>query len=128
MALNCQSAFVTIASLEIEPLVGFYCQLLGIQPQIYQAQAYAEFHLGGFRLGIFKPKETNADEFAHHQKTSISLCLEVENLEQAIAHLHHLGYPPSGAIITAAHGQEIYAYDPLGNRLIVHQSWHKSVW
>ncbi|MGL4502923.1 MAG: glyoxalase, partial [Planktothrix sp.] len=26
-----------------------------------------------------------------------------------------------GEIITAAHGREIYAYDPMGNRLILYQ-------
>ncbi len=51
----------------------------------------------------------------------MSLCLDVENLEVAIAHLTQLGYPPSGDIITASHGREMYAYDPDGNWLILHQ-------
>lgn len=53
---------------------------------------------------------------------AMSLCLEVRNLESAIAHLTALGYPPPGEILTASHGREIYAYDPAGNRLILHQS------
>ena len=46
----------------------------------------------------------------------------MNNLETAISHLTSLGYPPPGEISTASHGQEIYAYDPDGNRLILHQS------
>ncbi len=52
----------------------------------------------------------------------MSLCLEVSNLEDAIAHLKTLGYPPPGNISIASHGREIYAYDPDGNRLILHQN------
>jgi hypothetical protein len=52
------------------------------------------------------------------------MCLEVNNLEDVIAHLTDLGYPPPGEIAIASHGREIYAYDPDGNRLILHQS-HK---
>nr|WP_289501139.1 hypothetical protein [Gloeocapsopsis sp. IPPAS B-1203] len=52
----------------------------------------------------------------------MSLCLEVSDLENAVAHLTSLGYPPLGETLTASHGKEIYAYDPQGNRLILHQS------
>ena len=51
-----------------------------------------------------------------------AVCLEVADLERAIACLSELGYSPPGEIITASHGREIYAYDPTGNRLILHQS------
>ena len=43
------------------------------------------------------------------------------NLEAAIAHLDVLGYLPPGEIMTASHGREIYAYDPIGNRLILYE-------
>jgi hypothetical protein len=46
----------------------------------------------------------------------------VENLEQAIAHLTSLGFPPASEILLASHGREIYACDPDGNRLILHES------
>ena len=46
----------------------------------------------------------------------------VDNLERSINELAQLGYPPQGQITTASHGREIYAYDPDGNRLILHQS------
>ena len=52
----------------------------------------------------------------------MSLCIEVENLKEAIASLTALGYPPPGEIIEASHGTEIYAYDPANTRLILHQS------
>ncbi|MBA2747243.1 MAG: hypothetical protein H0U45_00545 [Tatlockia sp.] len=52
----------------------------------------------------------------------MSLCLEVEDLASAIAYLINIGYPPPGEIVTASHGKEIYACDPDGNRLILHQS------
>ena len=48
------------------------------------------------------------------------------NLEQAIACLTNLGYTPPGEIIEASHGREIYAYDPAGNRLILHQGKKKN--
>ncbi|EDX77907.1 hypothetical protein MC7420_7645 [Coleofasciculus chthonoplastes PCC 7420] len=35
--------------------------------------------------------------------------------------MSNMGYPPPGEIIVASHGREIYAYDPNGNRLILHQ-------
>ncbi len=52
----------------------------------------------------------------------MSLCLKVPDLEVAIAHLTRLGYPPPGEILTASHGREIYAYDPDGNWLVLHQA------
>ncbi|NJK38570.1 MAG: VOC family protein [Oscillatoriales cyanobacterium SM2_3_0] len=124
MPLSCHSAFVTIADPEIAPLVEFYRQILGFPPQIYQKQVYAEFQLGGFRLGIFKPKQTHEPEFANRARTGLSLCLEVENLDRAIAHLNQLGYPPPGEMITPSHGREIYGCDPQGNRLILHEASH----
>ncbi len=125
MMSNSQAAFVTLADPNIEPLVAFYTQLLGIQPQIDRLPSYAEFQLSGFRLGIFQPKPDNTSEFSHQTQTGMSLCLEVKSLETAIALLEKLGYPPPGEIITASHGREIYAYDPAGNRIILHQSFTK---
>lgn len=122
MVLQYQSALVTLAERNQEALVQFYSQLLGRSPQPYIPNVYAEFQLPGLRLGIFRPKETYLQEFANHSKSSISLCLQVNDLEQAIAHLNALGYPPPGEILTASHGREIYAYDPAGNRLILHQA------
>jgi predicted enzyme related to lactoylglutathione lyase len=113
------AALVTIASINF---VDFYAQFLGTTPQSYLPSIYAEFPISGLRLGIFCPKSTHRDEFGQPSCSGMSLCLEVANLEDSIDKLAQLGYPPSGKITTASHGREIYAYDPDGNRLILHQS------
>ncbi|MDJ0713083.1 MAG: VOC family protein [Prochloraceae cyanobacterium] len=121
MTFKYADAFVTIASDDFVTLVEFYSQLLGTEPNPTIAKVYAEFNLKGLRLGIFKPKENNQQEFADSAGSPMSLCIEVENLEEAIERLTEIGYPPPGKIIIASHGREIYAYDPAGNRLILHQ-------
>ena len=135
MVFQYTNAFVTIASVNCENLVNFYSKLLEQKPVILIPNVYAEFNLVSMRLGIFKPKNTNESEFeamsddkalSFYPKSKISLCLEVSNLEDAIAHLTALGYPPPGDISIADHGREIYAYDPDGNRLILHQAPRES--
>lgn len=121
MNFECSAAFVTLATTQLEKLVKFYTQLLDQPPQPHLPDRYAEFQLPGLRLGIFQPKQGNEAEFAG-TRGKISLCLEVENLEAAIAHLTALGYSPPGEVAIASHGKEIYAYDPDQNRLILHQS------
>ncbi len=118
---QCTAALVTLASVDFEKLVRFYTQLLAQEPKSYTPYVYAEFQLRGLRLGIFRPQQMNRSEF-EQAKSGMSLCLEVNDLKGAIAHLSALGYPPPGEILTASHGIEIYAYDPDGNRLILHQS------
>ncbi|MEH1945623.1 MAG: VOC family protein [Nostoc sp.] len=131
MVFQYTNAFVTIASVNFEKLVNFYTKLLEQKPVPLLPNVYAEFNLVSMRLGIFKPKNTNESEFEAmsddkplcvYAKSKISLCLEVSNLEDAIAYLTTLGYPPPGDISIASHGREIYAYDPDGNRLILHQA------
>jgi len=117
------TALLTLAFDRSEELVLFYTRFLRQEPVVHVPNSYAEFQLTGLRLGIFKPKENNRQEFQNQAKSGMSLCLEVRDLEGAIAHLTKLGYPPSGEILTASHGREIYAYDPAGNRLILHQTW-----
>ena len=116
------SALVTIASVNFDLLVEFYTQFLGVAPDRYIPAVYAEFPMSGLRLGIFRPKPSNQDEFGHPSHSGMSICLEVDLLEDLIDKLTQLGYPPPGQITTASHGREIYAYDPDGNRLILHQS------
>jgi predicted enzyme related to lactoylglutathione lyase len=116
------SALVTIASCNFDPVVDFYTKFLEIAPQPYRSNVYAEFGLPGLRLGIFCPKASNREEFSQSRQSGMSICLEVESLESAIDSLARLGYTPPGDITTASHGREIYAYDPDGNRLILHQS------
>ncbi|MBD2607562.1 glyoxalase/bleomycin resistance/dioxygenase family protein [Scytonema hofmannii FACHB-248] len=115
-------AFVTIATINLDALVKFYTDFFKKEPVKLMPNIYAEFQLTGVKLGIFKAKKTNESEFINSLKSKMSLCLEVSNLEDAIAHLTVLGYPPPGKITTASHGREIYAYDPDGNRIILHQS------
>ncbi|NET37096.1 MAG: VOC family protein [Cyanothece sp. SIO1E1] len=120
MTFQCRSALVTLAG--DEALIHFYTNLLSQTPARHIPGIYAEFQLPGLHLGIFQPKVDHRPEFAHQAKTGMSICLEVDNLVGAIAHLTTLGYPPPGEIIVASHGREIYAYDPAGNRLILHQT------
>ncbi|MBD2593483.1 VOC family protein [Nostoc spongiaeforme FACHB-130] len=122
MVLRYTEVFVAIATVNLENLVNFYTQLLSEKPSNLIPNVYAEFQLKSLRLGIFQPKQSHESEFAHSTKSKISLCFEVSNLESAIAHLTNLGYPPPGEISIASHGREIYAYDPEGNRLILHEA------
>jgi catechol 2,3-dioxygenase-like lactoylglutathione lyase family enzyme len=122
MVFQYTDAFVTIATINLEKVVTFYTVLLKEEPVKLIPNIYAEFQLSGVRLSIFKPKKSNESEFINSLKSKMSLCLEVSNLEDAIAHLSALGYPPPGEITTASHGREISAYDPDGNRIILHQS------
>lgn len=122
MVFQYTDAFVTLATIDIESLVLFYTDFLVNKPVKIIPNIYAEFQLSGVKLGIFKPKKTNESELINSLKSKMSLCLEVSNLEDAIAHLTVLGYPPPGEITTASHGREVYAYDPDGNRIILHQS------
>ncbi|HEY9629960.1 MAG TPA: hypothetical protein V6C84_21930 [Coleofasciculaceae cyanobacterium] len=129
MALQCSTVFVALADPDGKTLVRFYRQLFAQEPVWLVPEVYAEFQLPGLRLGIFKPSMIHRSEF-EGQAGSISLCLEVEQLEEAIAAVEqaftetrltgeHL-FP--GDILTSAHGREVYAYDPAGNRLILHEA------
>ncbi|NMG18377.1 VOC family protein [Brasilonema bromeliae] len=122
MTFQYTDAFVTLATFQIENLVGFYTQFLGIEPTTYIPNIYAEFRLPSFKLGIFQPKQIHFSEFENSAKSKVSLCLEVSDLESVIAYLSVLGCSPPKEVMTASHGREIYAYDPDGNRIIIHQS------
>ncbi len=121
MALTYTRAYIAIAALDITKTVDFYSKLLQLKPEKYLPNVYAEFDSKYLRLAIFKPKIDNITEFNNSQGSGMSICLEVVDLEDAIAFLTEIGYPPSGDIVTASHGKEIYAYDPPGNRLILYQ-------
>lgn len=122
----CSAAFVTLATPQLNGLTQFYEALLQVPPQLFVADVYAEFAIAGLKLSLFQPKAARQAEFATPNGAAISLCFEVEDLAGAIAHLTQLGCSPPGQIITASHGREIYAYDPDGNRLILHQSVYKT--
>ena len=114
-------AFVALASKQLDRQINFYSKLLQIEPNL-KTDSYAEFHLPGLRIGLFVPKASHANEFRSDTSGPMSLCLEVDDLEGAIAHLKTLGHAPPSEIMQTSHGREIYAYDPDGNRLILHQS------
>ena len=140
MPLHQTDALLTIAAAEFDRFVEFYRCLLSQEPSKWIPNSYAEFQLPGLRLGIFRPKIQNSFQVSGSVSTiaapskrdpsqpmhlpiqGMSLCLEVVDLKVAIAHLTALGYPPPGDIITASHGREIYAFDPGGNWLILHES------
>jgi len=116
-----QSAFITLASVNLAAQVEFYSAFLAIAPQPH-APTYAEFELPGLRLAIFSPKPSSAAEFTAANSGAMSICLEVNDLNSAIARLKDLGHSPPKEIMHTSHGDEVYAYDPDGNRLILHQS------
>lgn len=120
-SVGCTIAFVALASVNLERLVGFYSELLQQSARPHQRDRYAEFQLPGLRLAIFRPQADQVAQFAAPSSGAMSLCLEVVDLDEATLHLTRLGYPPPGPGLTAAHGREIYACDPDGNRLILYQ-------
>ncbi|WP_017661623.1 VOC family protein [Baaleninema simplex] len=119
--MNISEIFVTIASLNVDEMVGFYAHLFDCSPKTQILGKYAEFWMPGLKLVIFKPQKTHLCEFDDPARSGLSLCVEVDNLEDAIARLNDLGHPPPGDITVASHGREIYAYDLDGNRLILHE-------
>ncbi len=121
MSLQVAFGLTTIATLKLDQLAEFYAKLLDQEPTVQIPGVYCEFDIPGLKLGLFKPSSSNPSEFENAGRGTMSLCLEVADLEQAIAHLKALGSAPAGGIVTADHGREIYVYDPAGNRLILHQ-------
>ncbi len=125
MVLTYNRAYIAIAALDITKTIDFYSKLLQLKPEKYIPNVYAEFDLQQLRLAIFQPKIDNITEFNNSQGSGMSICLEVVDLENAIAFLSEIGYPPSGNIVTASHGKELYVYDPSGNRIILYQKNQK---
>jgi predicted enzyme related to lactoylglutathione lyase len=116
------TVFVALADVGDGLLVRFYQHLLQQDPIVHVPNVYAEFQLAGLRLGIFQPKASHQAEFDHGSSGSMSLCFEVTDLESAIDRLAAIGYPVTREITVASHGREVYAYDPAGNRLILHEA------
>ncbi|MBD1913570.1 MULTISPECIES: hypothetical protein [unclassified Leptolyngbya] len=133
MGFRYHAAFVALATPELERLVIFYRSFLGQPPVTFIPQQYAEFHLLQLRLALFNPKTEHRTEFVAPAGAALSICLEVEQLETAIAHLTSTyillqeqglwhDTVPLGELLTPSHGREIYAYDPDGNRLILYEA------
>jgi predicted enzyme related to lactoylglutathione lyase len=121
MSVQYSEIYLALASRNIDVLVNFYGELLGQTPEPWVPSRYAEFRLPGLKLAIFCPRSDHQDEFLNTSHGAISLCIEVEELEAAMATLKSLSQPPTSPIIMASHGREVYAQDPDGNRLILHQ-------
>jgi catechol 2,3-dioxygenase-like lactoylglutathione lyase family enzyme len=121
-----REAFIALATIDLDRSVAFYRDLTQQDPDVYISLVYAEFRLHGMKLGLFCPKESHRGEFGDSRGSGMSICWEVESLDEAIAHLTRMGYAPTTEISHASHGREIYVYDPDGNRLILHQSIAKT--
>ena len=121
MTLTYTRAYIAIAALDITKTIDFYSKLLQLKPEKYLPNVYAEFDYEQLRLAIFKPKIDNITEFNNFQGSGMSICLEVDDLENAISFLTAIGYPSSDNIVTSSHGKELYVYDPSGNRIILYQ-------
>lgn len=116
-----QRIWLTLAAPDFGSLVTFYRRILGQDPQVFQDDRYAQFDLPHLSLGIFKPHPNHQDQFSHSQGSPLSLCLQVDNLPETIAFLKTLGAHVDPDVYPSSHGQEVYAYDPQGNRLILYQ-------
>jgi len=131
MDFLCKEVFLALATSHLERATQFYSRVFAIAPTQKIPGVYAEFRLPGLKLGLFSPKAAHLPEFAQG-RGAMSLCLEVAQLEGAIAQVHaayevlpesdRATIPPTGEIITASHGREVYVYDPDGNRLILHEA------
>lgn len=118
---GCDRAVVAIADRAGGDLLAFYGGLLGTEPQRYQPGRYGEFTLpGGLVLAIFVPKPSAVPDFQGMGPGGMSLCLQVTDLQGAIARFEAAG-GSVGPIQTASHGQEVYGLDPQGNRVILYQ-------
>lgn len=111
---------LAIATNNLEEMEQFYTRLLQQEPTSHIRDSYVEYHLPELRLGLFRPRESNKTEFQQNTSTTLSIVLEVRDIDAAAAHFASVGCQP-GTIKDAFHGKEFYAYDPMHNRLIVHQ-------
>lgn len=102
-------------------MVEFYAELLQQSPDPYRPAVYGGFRLPGLELGIFQPSKNQQAEF-RPPSYSLSICLELLNLDEAFAELSQSDNVQISALITASHGREFYITDPDGNRIILHQA------
>ncbi|HEY9816108.1 MAG TPA: hypothetical protein V6D20_09980 [Candidatus Obscuribacterales bacterium] len=123
-AIAYRTAFMAIAAEPFATVIAFYQRFLDQAPNPLTPDRYGEFQLGPMRLGIFRPQPNHVSEFSAASSGPLSLCLEVPNLEAAIAQVQAAGGAclPDDIILTS-HGREVYAYDPVGNRLILHEGF-----
>ena len=118
--MKINTALVALGTTRWDAVITFYRQLLEQEPHPYQPNRYAEFALPGLILAIFVPKPDQETAFSQSLKSGLSLCLKVENLDAAIAHLQAMGYDRPFTMESASHGQELHLYDPADNRIILY--------
>lgn len=111
-------AFVSLAAPQWQRSIAFYQALLAQPPQSLQPDRYGVFDLGGWQLAIYRPKVDELGPQAVYP--ALSLCFQVPDLDQTLAHLSRLNLDPE-PIQTASHGREVYLYDPDGNRIILYE-------
>jgi catechol 2,3-dioxygenase-like lactoylglutathione lyase family enzyme len=122
MNFSITRAFVTIAVANWQQSLDFYQGLLQLTPKVLQADRYAEFQRPDGAIALYQPRsEESPQSFPANHYPSMSLCLQVPDLQAAIAHLERMGYAPPAGIQRSQHGQEIYIYDPNGNRIILYE-------
>lgn len=119
--MDYRHVFLTLASPNLERLVPFYQALFHQPPQPYQPGRYAEFHLPALTLALFQPAADQGESFAASPHPTLALCFEVPSLTLALATCTALGCTAPAPIRHASHGQEVYVYDPDGNRIILHE-------
>jgi catechol 2,3-dioxygenase-like lactoylglutathione lyase family enzyme len=118
MTLTITRACVTIAASNWQQSIHFYQTLLNLAPQAHQPDRYAEFRLSDLTLVLYSPKNQEAPQPQSYP--SLSLCLYVQDLDQAVQLLNKTGQA-DWVIQTSSHGREIYATDPDGNRVILYE-------
>ena len=120
--MQIQKAWVTIAAVQFDRSVQFYRYLFQQEPQVFTPEKYAEFQAFGIRLGIYRPTmEESPDRAPITLFPSVSLCMQIENLESAIVRLTQAD-AHVGEVRSVSHGREAYAYDPDGNRIILYET------
>jgi hypothetical protein len=111
---------IAIAAINFEEMEQFYTSILQQKPKIRIRDVFVEYHLPELRLDLFRPREKNHPEFQHNTRSTLNIVLEVRDVEAVAKHFTSVGCQP-GEIWDTFHGKEFYAYDPVDNRLIVHQ-------
>ncbi|MEO0854741.1 MAG: VOC family protein [Cyanobacteria bacterium J06648_11] len=110
------TACLSLATPDLPRSRQFYRALLGVSPEIVQADKYAEFRLTGLRLSIYA--STHPDFKASLGATGI--CLQVDDLDDVLQRpvVSELTISP---VREASHGREVDFCDPDGNRIIIHE-------
>jgi hypothetical protein len=111
---------LAIAAIEFDEMKQFYSKILQQEPIKQIGDVYVEYHLPDLRLSLFKPRPDHHPEFRHDTRSTVSIVLDVIDINAAATYFRSVGCMP-GMIMDTFHGQEFYAYDPSQNRLIVHQ-------